>query len=1063
MVGIIRRHNFTAHSDQELRSALWRLKYLQQSQEAHDGLLEAFAIVKEAVSRRLGIWRLFDESFDLQNFHGYWQSALSKAASSEWTGNLRQAQADPDGHSPGNALDKDGKVVVDTMVRVAREGKSRTSGDILLPAEFYGAVRRKDINGILNFGVTDEQLMAGLYMLQGNIVQMNAGEGKTISAAFPGVVSALEGNPVHIITANDYLAARDAGILAPVYESLGVTVGTILGYMEDDERRHNYRKAVAYSTMRELGFDFLRDNLKSTPEAQVQVEPNVAIIDEVDHALIDEAATPMIISGEPLGNRAGIAKIKRTVLELIGLQDRVAQDLADRLASIHSGKGHATLAQLLLADPDNPALQRSLAGEAGLIKRVQAYAEQNYESLTSELFYIIDPAKRFVTLAEKGREVVEQRLGSFYDGQALEESTDSLLAGDGLSFEESLRRSAKITRKLARQYNVGNRLHQMLRAFLLLKRDVHYVVTEDSIVLIDQYTGRPKPDCIYQHGLQSALEVKEGLLPQSESEVLGQISVEGFIKRYRMISGMTGTASSSAAEFQQRYDLPVVVLPPFQDLKRMDEGYRIYLTDQDKTSAIIDEVSRCHQVGQPVLVGTQSVEQSAKLACLLSEKSILHNLLNAVNCDPEAQIVRDAGKFGAVTVATNMAGRGTDILLEANLDSRITEQFVHVITELLSTEARTVQVNCHSKPEARIMRTALVRAGLFKTVPGNSSDSHHISVTMKSGPSRPDRRLRLDFSLGLRVIGTEINLTPRVDLQLNGRSGRQGAFGMTQEFLSLEDKLINLHVEGILKHSKCRNLDQAGRTYYAGNEINDHVIELQRAAELEVETQTGLIQDYLAVSDWQTHLFYRSRQQVVQCPVDSGILWNMSVRLAHEQAADLVGSYFPDATFEQYAIQFDRMADEVRWRYQVDTGFLKSTDLTLLPEEIGHLFLDRLEELQDSLGRQGFSSLARQAYLRSCDEMWKSHLAQLQDSISNQLLANINHKSAVAHYIGTSVDAWRAIQTRAKAGFLSRLLTLPATQANQQPANKVRLNEDVELLLLGAGDSGRANHSHRRN
>jgi preprotein translocase subunit SecA len=913
----------------------------------------------------------------------------------------------------------------------------------ILPETF--ATVSAAISRILGIQATEEQLLAGLHMLQGRIVEMNAGEGKTIAAAFPAVVHALRGSSVHIITANDYLAARDADLLAPVYRSLGISAGAVLGYMDDGERKLAYRKGIVYSTMRELGFDFLRDNLKFTADAQVQGKLEVAIIDEIDHALIDEAFTPMIISGNPIGNNRATVRVRNVVAEMIGLQREEARCLPGQLSppGLDSRTKTRLLAKLLLAEPENPTLKEYLAENPSWFKRLRAAADLDFDDFTPELYYAIDPGHRFVTLTEKGRDFLEQRLGPFHDGRVLEEELDSIWARQDWTLAQRRKKSDGINRRLARQYNLGSQVYQMLRAFLLLHRDVDYFDTEDSIVLIDRSTGRPRADCIYQQGLHAALEAKEGVTPHPDCETLGQISVEGFVRRYESISGMTGTASSSSDEFMRKYGLPVAVLPPARPLNRVDLGYKVYLTRGEKLAAILDQVIACHRVGQPVLVGTPTVERSEELSLLLSEKGIKHNLLNALSCHLEAQTIKAAGNLGAVTVATNMAGRGTDILLQPGLSAGIAGRYVQLISQLLSGDARSVLVNCHSPMEADILEAELTNSTLFSTARGEFGGRHQLRVTLTGVGSLDNGEAVLEFALGLHVIGTEIHDTPRIDLQLNGRSGRQGDFGVTQAILSLEDNLINLHVDGVLKLRNCRKVDAAGRIYLAGPAVEEHIRSVQEMAEREGEAQRGLIQDYAAVLDLQTSLFYRWRRWVMA----ANSLKGFCVGSARESAVRLVARHFPAITLEQYSGQFDCLVDEVQLDHRVDCSGLFGGDFNLLPRELGRLFIGKLERSEDELGRQEFSDMARLVFLQTGDDLWRSHINELQGFISNQVFGAASHKSAVARYVRRSFQAWGEFRERVIAEFLSRLLTLPIPRVDAQAQSTVQVNDDVRLLI----------------
>ena len=972
----IRQHDMTSYADTDLKGMMARLRAQSPPLNIDEALPDVFALIGEVISRRLGVWRIFDPGYD--------RSRLSEELQQCWIADKAATYS------------ADQQTVADAVTKIDQEISVRQSWDISLPAAFYRAVVSLDTSGVLTFKVTDEQLLAGLHLFRGNIVQMNAGEGKTVAGALPAMLHALAGTSIHVITANDYLAARDADLLVPVYQFLDITVGAVLGYMEDDERRYNYQHAIVYSTMRELGFDYLRDNLKTSAPSRVQNKLGAAIIDEADHALIDEASTPMIISGAPMANRSSLAKVKKAITQMIGLQKEVTKGLADEIIQTDTSLKEALnlLSTLLLAEPDNGTLEQYLRDEPHRFKQIRSAVDLDEVDLTSGLYYVIDPDRRFVTLTDKGRDFLARFLGSFYDGRSLEDSLESIWTNDTLPLPERRKKAAGISMRLARQYNLGNQVYQMLRAYLLLQRDVDYLVAEDQLVLIDKATGRPRPDAIYQHGLQPALESKEGLPPNPESETLGHISVEGFVKQFSSISGMTGTAIGSEDEFHQKYGLPITVLPPTHALQRLDLGYRVYLSNSDKDAAIVDQVASSNEVGQPVLVGTLTVEQSQEISRLLSDKGIPHNLLNAVNSNTEAEIIRNAGTFGAVTVATNMAGRGTDILLEPDLDAKIARRHAQLTHDLLGSTISGVQ--------------------------------------------------SIDFALGLRVIGTELNETPRIDLQMNGRSGRQGSFGVSQTFLSLEDRLLNLHVDGVLKLTDCLNADGSGRAYYAGEGINQHVRQVQDIADSEGEFQRALTQDYASVLDNQTGLFYRRRGQIVESSsADSGqSLW---AEMAQNRAVGLVSAHFPQVTLEDYNAQFDRLVEEVQLDYRVDCSPLRGWDMNLLPQEIGSLFTERMAQSETEMGEKESAAITRSLYLKTCDDLWKSHIVELQDSISNQMLAVSDHKSAVALYIQRSFQAWDTFWDRVDAEFLPRLLTFRLGQSS--PAPTVHVNEEVYTLI----------------
>ena len=1028
----IRGYDFALCSDAELRDAFQGLK--SSSGKAADGeelLPAAFAIVSEAIDRRLGVWRLFGD----------------------------------DGGDYGRA---GGPVIAGVVDSVARQRKFRRAGDILLPAGFYRAARRGDGAGRLRFRATGEQILAGIHLFRGRVAQMDAGEGKTVAAAFPAALHALLGNPVHVITANDYLAERDAQLLGPVYQSLGISSGAVLEHTEGAERRQVYRREIVYGAMRELGFDFLRDNLKSTAAERVGRDLGagcaVAIVDEADHALIDEAFTPMIISGGPAGSSRAARRADRAVAEMTRRQQDYAGELAAELDSVLDGPGGESggqlrlLARLMLAEPGHPALQRLGAVQPRSLKRARGLVEQDStgqdsHDITSSLYYAIADGNRFVTLTERGRDFLEERLGAFHhwNGNGNGDGGDGPARG-GMALTERRRRDGRAARKLSRQYGLGNQVLQSLRARLLLRRGVDYLVDGDAVVLIDQHTGRPKPGNIYQHGLQAAVEAKEGVTVRPESETLAWVSVAGFVSRYGLVCGITGTAASASAEFRRKYGLEVAVIPPVKAPLRTSLAAKVFLTRRDKLSAVVDEVVSRYRTGQPVLAAARTVEQSEELSRRLRERKVPHRLLNAVTTPAEAAIVRGAGAFGAVTVATSVAGRGTDIVLEPGLNARIARRTAERIGRMLAPVAGApvageVEVSCHLAEQAQVLRVELARCGRLDTaeLPGG-----RLRVRRGGGGPGGGRRT-MAFGLGLCVISTEIYDSRRVELQLHGRSGRQGEFGLTQTFLSLEDGpaspvLRDDWADGILKLAGCRRSDAAGRVYYSGPEVGRRIEGVQAAAQREGETYRGLMQDYAAEFDRQTHLYHQCRQRVMDWPsVDVPGLCRDAARRV---AARLSVRYLGQGADDGYARRFGRMAEEARLDYGVDCAALYGLDLAAVPQELAGLFVARLGD-----GDGLFSRVARLLYLQVCGELWPGHLAGLRDSMSSQLLSSLGHKSAVAQYVRRSAEAWREYWEAVDAEFVSRLLGMgELAVSSSESTSPVAVGWETELLLSQRGD-----------
>ena len=1064
----IRCRDFGGFSDAELRNALVHLNDLASHHPSEALLSSTFALVNESIGRRLGAWRIFDPTFDCQVLDEFRRLA-SKVSES---GKCRAKVAISNDVFLGQEafhreiapllvsmdLDEDSQVIVSTILYLREVGTGRYSWNILLPAEFYRALTRKDTQHSLVFRPTDEQILAGILLFRGRIVEMSSGEGKTIAAAFPTVMHAILGRSVHIITANDYLASRDSSLLGPVYKSLGLSVDNVLGHMQDDERKVAYGRQIVYGTMREFGFDFLRDNLKMSAAERVQSPLEVAIFDEADHALIDEAGTPLIISGDAAVNRRQFTRVNNSVNKLISLQGELVRSLETQLNEATPGTKDVLplWSKLLLAQPDNDNLRRQLSEHSRLYRQIQSNvypdgSDYPDESLTAELYYAIDPDQRFVTLTALGQNFLESQLGAFFDANDLEQELASITANRAMALTKRRLVISRITRQLSLRYNVGNQVYQMLRSCLLLKKDVDYLVNEGSILLIDRYTGRPRPDSRYQDGLQPAIEAKEGVSVNSEGEAVAQISVQGFATQYNILAGMTGTASGAADEFRQNYSLEVDVIPTSRPVLRHDFGCRIYLAKSDKLAAIVDEVKCCQQVGRPVLVGTRTVQQSVEISELLTEHGVTHNLLNAVTCHEEAQIIQTAGSFGAVTVATDMAGRGTDIILEPNLDGQITAEYLQQVHQLLTQGETPVALRCYTPLEADFLWSELSGSSEFTLTRQREADYEEIAVTLRQPlamPAHDDGQSRhLDYGLGLYVIGTEVNESPRIDLQLKGRAGRQGQFGWCRAFLSLEDKMLAYHGNSALNSPSSKKVDPAGRVYFEGKQVEQQRLRIQNNVDREKELGRGMVLDYTRIADSQADRYYGIRRDVMEA--DS--FFGRCHKLAQEMGPRMADQYFPNYAFDDYGLQFTRVVEEMQEDYAVDCSDLRGIGLDQLGEELSNLLIARLVHIQSQLGPLGFTELARLLLLQTGDELWNEHIAGLQELVQlARLFHDHGHKSAVADCAMQSAQAWDKFQERVADRFLSRLLTYSLAEVDHPPTSpvaEVKLIEDVAMML----------------
>ncbi|MCM2272036.1 MAG: preprotein translocase subunit SecA [candidate division Zixibacteria bacterium] len=575
----------------------------------------------------------------------------------------------------------------------------------------------------------DVQLMGGMVLHQGKISEMATGEGKTLVATLPTYLNALSGKGVHIVTVNDYLAMRDREWMGKIYEFLGLTVGVIQNQMNNAERRAQYGCDVTFGTANEFGFDYLRDNMAQRVEDRVHRNFNYAIIDEVDSILIDEARTPLIISGvvEESNVHDRYREMKSTVDTLVRKQTQLVNDMIAKAEGfIAEGKSEnefeaGTL--LLSAQRGAPKNKRllKLLKEPGM-KRLITDVESSYmrdkklHEVDDRLFYFIDEREHTIALTDRGNAQFPTDVQKLFEIPDISTLLSELDGREDLTPEERQKKTDEYYRLHAERSEKVHAINQLLRAYSLYEKDVEYVIQDDKVMIVDEFTGRILPGRRYSDGLHQAIEAKEGVRIEAETQTLATITLQNYFRMYEKLAGMTGTAETEAGEFWEIYKLDVSVIPTNQECIRDDQDDQIFRTRREKYNAIIDEITEKHKAGQPVLVGTISVEVSETLSRMLKRQGIPHNVLNAKQHQREAEIVANAGMRGGVTIATNMAGRGTDIKLGAG------------VTELG----------------------------------------------------------------GLHIIGTERHESRRIDRQLRGRAGRQGDPGSSIFYLSLEDDLMRL-------------------------------------------------------------------------------------------------------------------------------------------------------------------------------------------------------------------------------------------------------------------------------
>jgi len=647
------------------------------------------------------------------------------------------------------------------------------SEDDILPEAF--ALAREAARRQTGMRPFDVQVMGAAVLHQGRIAEMKTGEGKTLVATLPAYLNAISGKGVHIVTVNDYLARRDRNWMGPVYEMLGLTVDLVVQGLEQEDRRSAYQADVVYATNNELGFDYLRDNMVLYKDQMVQRDHHYAIIDEVDSILIDEARTPLIISSR-VESKEDYGRWKNEVEHLIRRQGKLINDLLNEARKdLDSGNEEEAGEKLLLArrgSPKNKKLMKMLK-EPGVEKLVERtkhrlMTEKRLPHLDEELYYIIDETTRLADIKDKGYRELERvnpeltqilRLGK---ARAEEDDKDYL---DDDDHDEQEDREIESAEEIEEAGQHRHYFDQLIKAYSLFEKDVDYVVQDGKVVIVDEFTGRLMPGRRYSDGLHQAIEAKEGVEVQAATRTVASITFQNYFRMYDKLSGMTGTAATEEEEFQKIYGMDVVIIPTNKPLIREEWSDLIYKTEGAKFNAVVEEIKELQQRGQPVLVGTISVERSEMLSRMLKKEGVTHEVLNAVNHAREAYIIAQAGRKGAVTISTNMAGRGTDIILGGNAEYLAKEQLI-----------KEFRADYPDLDEDQQQRWQERKAKMIEEAQKDCSNQRDEVVAAG----------------GLHVLGTERHESRRIDNQLRGRAGRQGDPGSSQFFVSLEDDLMRL-------------------------------------------------------------------------------------------------------------------------------------------------------------------------------------------------------------------------------------------------------------------------------
>ncbi len=788
--------------------------------------------------------------------------------------------------------------------------------DDILPDAF--ALVREASKRILRMRHYDVQLVGGVILHQGKIAEMKTGEGKTVVATLPVYLNALTGRGVHVVTVNDYLARRDAEWMGPLYRYLGLTVGVVQHDVSDEDRRAAYRAEITYGTNNEYGFDYLRDNMKYSAEDCVQPQHYYAIVDEVDSILIDEARTPLIISGPSEESTDKYYKINKLIPGMVRDED-----------------------------------------------------------------FKVDEKARTVVLQEPGIE-----------------KSEKLLAVDNIYDPRNM--------------DLVHHIHQALKAHTLFKRDVDYVVREGQVVIVDEFTGRLMPGRRYSEGLHQALEAKEGVKIERENQTLATITFQNYFRMYEKLAGMTGTAETEAAEFDKIYKLQVSVIPTNKTLIRDEYSDMIYRTEREKFTATVEEIEELNEMGRPVLVGTTSIDKSERLGGLLKRKAVKHVVLNAKYHEKEAEIVAQAGRKGAVTIATNMAGRGTDIILGGNPDF---DAKAHLRKQGMSWE---------EDPEE-------FEKELAKRTP--DWEKEHKEVVELGG---------------LHIIGTERHEARRIDNQLRGRAGRQGDPGSSRFYLSLEDDLLRIFgserisgmmqslgmEEGVPIESKLitRQIERAQKQVEARNfEIRKHLLE------------------YDDVMNKQREEIYRFRKELLEGNDQKEYVLNLSEELVKEFLDSYASAEADPETWDPENLKLN-----LQRVFAVDVP-TDMDDLARpeLEEKLLETVRTKYEQKEQDIGAETTRWYERILMLQIIDQQWKDHLLALDHLKEGIGLRGYGQRDPLVEYKRESFELFEELWNRSTEEMVRMLFLLrPITEEDGKETLGARARRQQPMSYSGPEDQG---------
>ena len=811
--------------------------------------------------------------------------------------------------------------------------------DDILPEAF--AAVREAADRVLGMRPYPVQLVGGIVLHQGRIAEMKTGEGKTLVATLPAYLNALTGEGVHIVTVNDYLAKRDSEWMGKVHRFMGLTVGLIIHDMKKEERQKAYQADITYGTNNEMGFDYLRDNMALYANEQVQRGHAFAIVDEVDSILIDEARTPLIISG-------------------MGEKSTQLYDMAEMFA--------ARLKKFVVVESD----------------------DKEEEATDIDADYVVDEKARSVTLTARGVKKAEE----FFHLDNLSDPENSTIA---------------------------HHINQAIKAHGIMKRDVDYVVKDGEVVIVDEFTGRLMFGRRYSEGLHQAIEAKEHLSVQRESKTLATITFQNYFRLYRKLSGMTGTALTEEEEFATIYALDIIEIPTNRPIARIDNEDSVYKTENGKYRAVIQQVKACHAKGQPVLVGTVSIEKNELLGKMLTREGIKHNLLNAKNHEREAEIVAQAGQFGAVTVATNMAGRGTDIMLGGNAEYMAKNDLrkAGLTDELIAEATGYAETDNQEILDAR--KLFAEKLAQHKAESAGEAD-------------------KVRAAGGLFIIGTERHDSRRIDNQLRGRAGRQGDPGETRFYISLEDDLMRLfggdRVTGMMERM---NIDED--TPIENKMLSRAIEQAQTTVESRNFQARKSVLEYDDVMNKQREIIYGQRKQVLDGMDVKGIIMGMmESAIGHQVRSAFMGQEHLDMVQCKELLRGLEGVYFTKYTVKIDESQLP----TLTEDDFIDMFTkaaaDFYEKKEQEITPPVMRELERVVLLRVVDEYWMDHIDAMQDLRQGIRLRAYAQTNPVDAYKKESLEMFEEMIDAMKEETVRRLYSV-----------RLRQNEEVKRERVASG------------